>query len=216
LDFLRHHADVGAVTAVVAETIETEAVGETAKQHDVVFQSDVGTPSAVPAATGMVFVMLAAVVVVTMVMVIMVVMIVVVMIMVIVVVVIVLMIVMIRIVVVMVMIVMVVVMVVVVMIVMVVIMMIMVMIVVFVRMAAVMMPVVPALASAKAKAVAEFKSDNVPSGPIPAVVVPAVCIAIVGELITGRRAGSVCARRGTGQALDLEPRPAAVDGDKPP
>src|SRR5438552_1146021 len=35
LDFVSHHADIGFVAAVVAETIEAEAVVEMAEQHDV-------------------------------------------------------------------------------------------------------------------------------------------------------------------------------------
>ena len=51
------------------------------------------------------------------------------------------------------------------------------------RMAAVMVPVVPALAAAKAEAAAEFVADDVPAGAAPAVVVPAIGMALIDELI---------------------------------
>src|SRR6266851_4432911 len=41
-DFLRHHADIGLVAAVVAEAIEAEAVIEMAEEGDVVLRADVG------------------------------------------------------------------------------------------------------------------------------------------------------------------------------
>src|SRR5437660_943346 len=46
LDLLRHHADIGLVTAVVAEAIEAEAAIEMAEQRNVVLERDVGSPTA--------------------------------------------------------------------------------------------------------------------------------------------------------------------------
>src|SRR6516162_9978687 len=43
---LRHDAHIGAMAAVIAEAIVAKAVGQMAKQHDVVFDRDVGSPSA--------------------------------------------------------------------------------------------------------------------------------------------------------------------------
>ena len=41
-DFLRHHADIGLIAAVVAEAIEAEAVIELTQQNDIMFEPDVG------------------------------------------------------------------------------------------------------------------------------------------------------------------------------
>ena len=46
LHFLRHDADIGAIAAVITEPIVPKAIGEMAKQDDVVFDRDVGSPSA--------------------------------------------------------------------------------------------------------------------------------------------------------------------------
>src|SRR5215813_739430 len=46
LHLLRHHADIGPATAVVAETIEAEAVVKMAEQRDVVLERDIRPPSA--------------------------------------------------------------------------------------------------------------------------------------------------------------------------
>jgi 1-aminocyclopropane-1-carboxylate deaminase/D-cysteine desulfhydrase-like pyridoxal-dependent ACC family enzyme len=46
LHLLRHDAHIGAMAAVIAEAIVAKAVGEMAKQDDVVFDRDVGAPSA--------------------------------------------------------------------------------------------------------------------------------------------------------------------------
>src|SRR6516162_432415 len=46
LHFLRHDADIGAIAAVIAEPIIPKAIGEMAKQDDVVFDRYVGSPSA--------------------------------------------------------------------------------------------------------------------------------------------------------------------------
>ena len=51
LHFLRHHADIGALAAVVAEAIVAEAVVEMAKQDDVMLERDVRTSAATAAAT---------------------------------------------------------------------------------------------------------------------------------------------------------------------
>jgi hypothetical protein len=51
LDFLRHHADIGLVAAVVAEAVETEAVIEVAEKGDVVLEHDVGSPHSTPGRT---------------------------------------------------------------------------------------------------------------------------------------------------------------------
>src|SRR5262245_22369625 len=50
LHLLRHHADIGAVAAVVAEAIVAEPVGQMAEQNDIVLERDVGS-SATTAAT---------------------------------------------------------------------------------------------------------------------------------------------------------------------
>src|SRR5216684_947299 len=47
---LRDHAHIGLVAAVVAEAVEAESVVETAEQHDVVLERDVGSPPASAAA----------------------------------------------------------------------------------------------------------------------------------------------------------------------
>src|SRR6266478_8179775 len=49
LHFLRHHADMGLVAPVVAETIVAEAIVEMAQESDVVFQLHVGPPPAAAA-----------------------------------------------------------------------------------------------------------------------------------------------------------------------
>ena len=49
-NFLRHHTDIGAIAAVITEAIVADAVGEMAKQNDVVFDRDVGSPSAATSA----------------------------------------------------------------------------------------------------------------------------------------------------------------------
>src|SRR5262249_54083071 len=46
LHLLRHHSHIGLVTAVVGEAIEAQAVVEASEQGDVVFEPDVGPPSA--------------------------------------------------------------------------------------------------------------------------------------------------------------------------
>ena len=51
LDFLRHHADIGLVAAVVAEAVEAEAVIEVAEKEDVVLEHDVGSPDSTPGHT---------------------------------------------------------------------------------------------------------------------------------------------------------------------
>src|SRR6185312_11853252 len=45
LHLLRHHADIGLVAAVVAETIEAEAIVKMTQQRDVVLERDVGSPA---------------------------------------------------------------------------------------------------------------------------------------------------------------------------
>jgi hypothetical protein len=50
LHFLRHHADIGPITAVVAEAIVAEAIGKMTEQDDIVLERDVG-PSATTATT---------------------------------------------------------------------------------------------------------------------------------------------------------------------
>src|SRR3984893_5392147 len=51
LDFLRHHADIGLVAAVVAEAVEAEAVIEVAEKRDVVLKHHVGSPTKTPVLT---------------------------------------------------------------------------------------------------------------------------------------------------------------------
>src|SRR5882672_8556976 len=51
LDFLRHHADIGLVAAVVAEAVEAEAVIEVAEKRDVVLKHHVGSPNNTPGST---------------------------------------------------------------------------------------------------------------------------------------------------------------------
>src|SRR5215475_1274672 len=56
LHLLRHHADVGAVAAVVAEAIVAEPIGKIPEQNDIVLERDVGssttaTPATAAAAT---------------------------------------------------------------------------------------------------------------------------------------------------------------------
>src|SRR5713101_8419177 len=48
LDFLRHHADIGLVAAVVGEAVEAKAVIEVAEKGDVVLERDVGSPDSTP------------------------------------------------------------------------------------------------------------------------------------------------------------------------
>jgi len=51
LDFLRHHANIRFIAAIVAEPIIAKAVIEMAHQDDVMFQPDVGPPAVAAAAT---------------------------------------------------------------------------------------------------------------------------------------------------------------------
>src|SRR4030088_1184625 len=51
LDFLRHHADIGLVAAVVGEAVEAEAVIEVAEKRDVVLKHHVGSPNNTPGST---------------------------------------------------------------------------------------------------------------------------------------------------------------------
>jgi hypothetical protein len=51
LDFLRHHADMDLVAAVVAEAVEAEAVIEVAEKGNVVLEHDVGSPDSTPGNT---------------------------------------------------------------------------------------------------------------------------------------------------------------------
>ena len=51
LDFLRYHADIGAIAAVVAEAIVADAIGEMAKKNDIVLESDIGPAPAAAATT---------------------------------------------------------------------------------------------------------------------------------------------------------------------
>jgi hypothetical protein len=46
LHFLRHYADIGPVAAVVAEAIETDAVGEMPEKLDIVLEHNVRPPAA--------------------------------------------------------------------------------------------------------------------------------------------------------------------------
>jgi hypothetical protein len=46
LHFLRHHADIHAVAAVIAEAIVAEAVSEMAEKNDIVLERNIGPPSA--------------------------------------------------------------------------------------------------------------------------------------------------------------------------
>src|SRR5262249_57282697 len=48
--FLRDHADIGLLAAVVDKTIEAETVLESAKKFDVMLEPDIGAPAATPAA----------------------------------------------------------------------------------------------------------------------------------------------------------------------
>src|SRR6185437_9520420 len=51
LHFLRHYADIGLAAAKIAEAVIAEAIGEMAKQDDIMLQRDVGTtPTATTAA----------------------------------------------------------------------------------------------------------------------------------------------------------------------
>src|SRR5215472_9432172 len=49
LHFLRNHAHIGTVAAVVAEAVESQPVVEMAEQHDVVLERDIGSPAATAA-----------------------------------------------------------------------------------------------------------------------------------------------------------------------
>src|SRR5271166_4695617 len=49
LHFLRHHADISGVAAVVDEAIVSEAVVEPPEQHDIVLEAHIGAPPAAPA-----------------------------------------------------------------------------------------------------------------------------------------------------------------------
>jgi hypothetical protein len=51
LHFLRDDADIGTIAAVVAKAIKAKTVGETAEQDDVVFDGDIGSPSAAATTT---------------------------------------------------------------------------------------------------------------------------------------------------------------------
>src|SRR5258705_12825612 len=51
LDFLRHHADISLVAAVVAEAVEAEAVIEVAEKRDVGLKHHVGSPNNTPGST---------------------------------------------------------------------------------------------------------------------------------------------------------------------
>src|SRR3977135_3842304 len=51
LHFLRHHADIGLVAAVVAEAVEAEAVIQLAENRDVVLKHHVGSPNNTPLST---------------------------------------------------------------------------------------------------------------------------------------------------------------------
>ncbi len=51
LHLLCHDADIGLVTAVVAEAVKAKTVIEIAEQDDIVLQADVGTPSAATTAS---------------------------------------------------------------------------------------------------------------------------------------------------------------------
>ena len=51
LHFLRHHADVSSIAAVIAEAIEADAVAELAEKNDIVLERDVRSPSATATTT---------------------------------------------------------------------------------------------------------------------------------------------------------------------
>ena len=51
LHFLRDDADIGTIAAVVAKAIIAKTVGETPEQDDVVFDGDIGSPSAAATTT---------------------------------------------------------------------------------------------------------------------------------------------------------------------
>jgi hypothetical protein len=61
--------------------------------------------------------------------------------------------------------------------------------------AAVMLPTIPALASAKAKTAAEFVANDVPARAVPAVLIPTVSIAVVFELVIATSPGPDGRRR---------------------
>src|SRR4029079_10515762 len=46
LNFLRHHADIGLLAAVIAEAVEAEPIVEMPEQNDVMLERDVRAPSA--------------------------------------------------------------------------------------------------------------------------------------------------------------------------
>jgi hypothetical protein len=70
-------------------------------------------------------------------------------------------------------------------------------------MAAVVMPAMPALTAAPAYAVVEFVADDVPTGAVPAVVVPTVGITVQLVFVVG-------AARGHELRIDLRQRPAGI------
>src|SRR5689334_409466 len=49
LHLLRHNADIGRVAPVIGEAVEADAVVEVPKQHDVMLERDVGSPTAAAA-----------------------------------------------------------------------------------------------------------------------------------------------------------------------
>jgi len=51
LDFLRHHADIGTVAAVIAEAIVAEPIRQMTEQNDIVFDRDIRPPAAAAATT---------------------------------------------------------------------------------------------------------------------------------------------------------------------
>ena len=51
LHFLRHHADIEVVAAIIGEAIEAEAIVEPAEKENVVLKPYVGSPSAPPSET---------------------------------------------------------------------------------------------------------------------------------------------------------------------
>jgi hypothetical protein len=51
LNFLRHHADIGTVAAVIAETIVAETIRKITEQNDIVLEGDVGSSTTTTATT---------------------------------------------------------------------------------------------------------------------------------------------------------------------
>jgi hypothetical protein len=49
LHFLRYHADVALIAAIIAEAIVTKAIGKMAEEGDIVLESDIGPPAATAA-----------------------------------------------------------------------------------------------------------------------------------------------------------------------